>query len=139
VAFLAVTLEIPRSAERAVMAMKKHMRVNLTIEGTTEEVMDVVGLAMAGNILKEYHVDEDHIQVRDAADFINPNRRRRSFEVGDRVRFNGAAAKYGMHGGEIGTITNVLMTGRRSKVAVRWDDNTENEVGGSYLTVVKAK
>jgi len=105
--------------------------------------MDVVAVAMAGNLMKSYEVDEEHIPVVDAKDYFGGGsrymeRRKRSFEVGDRVRFRGNSQKYGgMRDGAVGTITKVLMTGRRSKFAVRWDDNNENEVGGSYLELIK--
>lgn len=116
--------------------MPKQIRVRLVLEGSLDEVMDVVGLAMAGNLMKEYSVDEDHIPVRDVEEFMNPKRVTRRFQKGDRVVVNGAHLKYGVLGGEVGTVMHVYYHGRKSKVQVRWDDNHESDIGGSCLEVL---
>jgi len=119
----------------------KVTRARIIIEGPDEDVMDVVNLALAGGILKEFHTEESQISVVDAKSFFGPRgpkqQAKRLFKAGDYVKVTGASAKYGVHGDEQGTIMKVHFQGRRSRVTVRWDDNTESEIGGSYLEILR--
>lgn len=119
----------------------KQVRVNLVVEGPLSEVMEIVGLALQEGLLKRFDQDEDVVHVGDVPKFLQARstRKARHFQVGDYVKARGASEKYGLHGGEQGTVSKVYFNGHRSRVQVRWDDNTESDVGGSILEIVKVK
>lgn len=118
-------------------------RITLVIEGEVKELMDVVTVAMAGDLVREFKTEDvEMLEVRSVGEFFgrgekHHTQRKRAFQVGDYVRVRYADEQRGLEGGEQGTITKVHFQGGRSRIDVRFDDNNEMTLPGSKVEIVR--
>lgn len=114
-------------------------RAKLVIEGDSNEVMEIVTLAVAGGLLKSFEVDEATEKVEVATLDTIFGKKQRRFQIGDYVRVRMGSTKNGLTRGHQGTVVDVLKSGGRSKIRVRMDDGYEVAAGGSYFELISAR
>jgi len=115
--------------------------VTMTLTGNTADVMEIVGLAVAANVLSGLQVREpepivsidDLVYTKGPAPIDHDGNR---LYVGDRVTQVGASSYLGLAKktkGQHGKIVKVIRAGKGWSLGIEWDDGTEGDAYGRLL------
>jgi hypothetical protein len=113
--------------------------VTMTLSGARNDVMEIVGLAVAGGTLSGLQVREPE---HDHTEPIRPDGKTpldyygKPIRVGDRVTQMGASSYLGLEKatkGQHGKVAKVVRAGKGFSITVEWDGGTDTDAYGRLL------
>lgn len=108
-------------------------RVSLVLEGPSSDVMEVVSLALSGNLIQSLNQEAPTVTIK-TAPVHRQNGSNGRFKVGDRVKvLRTDRANYDVEANQVGRV--LLVPGGRGRHApvIAWDNGTEGKCAPSML------